>query len=102
MSLHKQALEALRTQIKASTSSMTSVPKPLKFLRMHLDELKSLHEQWTSQDNKVNSDLQNYCFGPWYCIYWVELCSQRSILPLLQILSLATKVEKYLQLFKYF
>jgi len=52
VSLHKQALEALRTQIKASTSSMTSVPKPLKFLRMHLDELKSLHEQWTSQDNK--------------------------------------------------
>ena len=53
MSLHKPALEALRTQIRASTSSMTSVPKPLKFLRMHLESLKNLHEKWTLQANKV-------------------------------------------------
>eukprot|EP00795_Rhopilema_esculentum_P012677 gene12677-3387_t len=52
VSLHKPALEALRTQIKASTSSMTSVPKPLKFLRVHLSTLKTLHEGWTDHSNK--------------------------------------------------
>eukprot|EP00112_Aurelia_sp_Birch-Aquarium-sp1_P012638 Seg2658.4 transcript_id=Seg2658.4/GoldUCD/mRNA.D3Y31 product="26S proteasome non-ATPase regulatory subunit 2" protein_id=Seg2658.4/GoldUCD/D3Y31 len=52
VSLHKPALEALRTQIRASTSSMTSVPKPLKFLRMHLGSLKNLHEKWTMKANK--------------------------------------------------
>ena len=33
-SLHKQALEHLSTEIRSATSSMTSVPKPLKFLRL--------------------------------------------------------------------
>lgn len=51
VALHKPALESLRTQIRASTSSMTSVPKPLKFLRMHLDTLKTLHGKWTSVQN---------------------------------------------------
>lgn len=43
-SLYKPALEALRTHIKSSTTSMTSVPKPLKFLRPHYDNLKTLFE----------------------------------------------------------
>jgi 26S proteasome regulatory subunit N1 len=38
--LHKPALEQLRSYIRSSTSSMTSVPKPLKFLRTHFDRLK--------------------------------------------------------------
>jgi len=33
------ALESLKTEIKSSTSSMTSVPKPLKFLRLHYTTL---------------------------------------------------------------
>src|SRR5699024_8007826 len=44
-SLYVPALEALRTQIKSSTTSMTSVPKPLKFLRPHYETLKSLYEK---------------------------------------------------------
>jgi len=34
----------LRTEIRASTSSMTSVPKPLKFLRSHFADLKAKFE----------------------------------------------------------
>ncbi|SNX83793.1 probable RPN1 - 26S proteasome regulatory subunit [Melanopsichium pennsylvanicum] len=45
-SLYRPALESLRTLIRTSTSSMTSVPKPLKFLRPHYPELKSLYQQW--------------------------------------------------------
>eukprot|EP00286_Rhodomonas_abbreviata_P003201 CAMPEP_0181345544 /NCGR_PEP_ID=MMETSP1101-20121128/32806_1 /TAXON_ID=46948 /ORGANISM="Rhodomonas abbreviata, Strain Caron Lab Isolate" /LENGTH=128 /DNA_ID=CAMNT_0023457507 /DNA_START=54 /DNA_END=436 /DNA_ORIENTATION=+ len=45
-SLHKQALDHLVTEIKSATSSMTSVPKPLKFLRTHYDALKTVYESW--------------------------------------------------------
>merc|ERR1711862_339956 len=40
--LYRAALESLRTQIR---SSITSVPKPLKFLRPHYDSLKEIHEK---------------------------------------------------------
>lgn len=43
--LYKPALEILRTKIKESTSSMTSVPKPLKFLRSSYDDLKQAYEK---------------------------------------------------------
>jgi 26S proteasome regulatory subunit N1 len=45
-SLHKPALDYLVTEIKSATSSMTSVPKPLKFLRGHYAELKAVYESW--------------------------------------------------------
>ena len=45
--LHKQALEHLVTEIRSATSSMTSVPKPLKFLRPHYDTLKSIYQGWS-------------------------------------------------------
>lgn len=45
-SLHKPALEHLITEIKSATSSMTSVPKPLKFLRPHYNSLKAVYESW--------------------------------------------------------
>lgn len=45
-SLHRPALESLRSLIRTSTSSMTSVPKPLKFLRPHYPALQELYEQW--------------------------------------------------------
>lgn len=32
--------------IRTSTSSMTSVPKPLKFLRPHYDELSTIRDSW--------------------------------------------------------
>nr|XP_058953280.1 26S proteasome non-ATPase regulatory subunit 2-like [Pocillopora verrucosa] len=52
VSLHKPALEALRSQIRASTSSMTSVPKPLKYLRPHFSTLKEIYEKWGDGENK--------------------------------------------------
>lgn len=44
--LHRPALEAMRNLIRTSTSSMTSVPKPLKFLRPHYAQLKTVHDKW--------------------------------------------------------
>ncbi|CAH1786305.1 unnamed protein product [Owenia fusiformis] len=49
--LYKAALESLRTSIRSSTTSMTSVPKPLKFLRPHYDTMKKVHEKIT--DNEI-------------------------------------------------
>ncbi|GJN93258.1 hypothetical protein Rhopal_006305-T1 [Rhodotorula paludigena] len=48
-SLYRPALESLRTLIRTSTSSMTSVPKPLKFLRPHYAELQKIHASWPDQ-----------------------------------------------------
>lgn len=53
--LYGPTLESLRTLIRSSTSSMTSVPKPLKFLRPHYDKIKSLYETWNDEDLKVSS-----------------------------------------------
>lgn len=45
-SLYQPALESLRTLIRTATASMTSVPKPLKFLRPHYPEMQELYERW--------------------------------------------------------
>ncbi|CAN7109042.1 unnamed protein product [Brassica rapa subsp. narinosa] len=50
--LQKAALESMRQEIRASTSSMTSVPKPLKFLRPHYGTLKELHKNMAESDLK--------------------------------------------------
>jgi len=50
--LYPAALESLRTQIRASTTSMTSVPKPLKFLRPHYDTIKGVHEKIKDPETK--------------------------------------------------
>ncbi|KAI5449751.1 proteasome regulatory particle base subunit [Naganishia albida] len=51
--LYTPSLESLRTLIKTSTSSMTSVPKPLKFLRRFYDELIGV---WESRDEKLQDE----------------------------------------------
>ena len=56
-SLYGPALDAIKNFLKTSTSSMTAVPKPLKFLRPHYDELAELYEKWPAGPVKV-------CFGP--------------------------------------
>ncbi|RUS34049.1 armadillo-type protein, partial [Jimgerdemannia flammicorona] len=50
--LHRPALESLRTLIRTSTSSMTSVPKPLKFLRPHYSGLIEVYESWMETEDK--------------------------------------------------
>lgn len=52
-SLYRPALEELRRQIRSSTTSMTSVPKPLKFLRPHYGKLKEIYEGMVPGENKV-------------------------------------------------
>ena len=44
-SLYAGSLSLMREKIRSSTSSLTSVPKPLKFLREHFDTLKEIHEK---------------------------------------------------------
>ncbi|KAI5197748.1 26S proteasome regulatory complex, non-ATPase subcomplex, Rpn1 subunit [Aureobasidium subglaciale] len=51
-SLYKPALEAIKTSIKTATSSMTAVPKPLKFLRPHYEKLEQTYESWPAGDEK--------------------------------------------------
>ncbi|TGJ81593.1 hypothetical protein E0Z10_g7173 [Xylaria hypoxylon] len=53
-SLYKPAIEAMKTSIKTSTSSMTAVPKPLKFLRPHYEPLTKLYEDWPEGDHKAS------------------------------------------------
>ena len=43
--LYPAALENLRQLIRASTTSMTSVPKPLKFMIPHFDAMKAAYEK---------------------------------------------------------
>lgn len=51
-SLYLPALEQLRSQIRSATTSMTSVPKPLKFLRVHYDTLKNIYESMPNEETQ--------------------------------------------------
>jgi 26S proteasome regulatory subunit N1 len=42
--LRRKALDMIATELRSATSSMTSVPKPLKFLRPFYQDIKKLHE----------------------------------------------------------
>eukprot|EP00041_Stephanoeca_diplocostata_P037281 m.1401556 g.1401556 ORF g.1401556 m.1401556 type:complete len:909 (+) comp25008_c0_seq5:69-2795(+) len=54
----KDALEEMRTAICASTSTMTSVPKPLKFLRPHFTTIKEVFKKISDLDTKaIASDV---------------------------------------------
>ena len=44
--LYKPSIDAMKNEIKTSTSSMTAVPKPLKFLRPHYDEIAACYDNW--------------------------------------------------------
>jgi 26S proteasome regulatory subunit N1 len=50
--LYRPALEHLAREIRTSTSSMTAVPKPLKFLRPHYDTLKQVYQKFPMGDDK--------------------------------------------------
>lgn len=58
--LHKPALEQIKDFIKTSTSSMTAVPKPLKFLRPHYEHLEKAYASWPEGDNKVRGAERRY------------------------------------------
>ncbi|KAJ4301609.1 proteasome regulatory particle base subunit [Kalmusia sp. IMI 367209] len=50
--LYHPALEKIKDFIKTATSSMTAVPKPLKFLRPHYESLEKAYDSWPTGDNK--------------------------------------------------
>ncbi|KAJ2160565.1 proteasome regulatory particle base subunit [Coemansia sp. RSA 552] len=50
--IHRAALESLNNVIRSTTSSMTSVPKPLKYLKAHYAALAELYPQWEDAANK--------------------------------------------------
>ncbi|EME40455.1 hypothetical protein DOTSEDRAFT_74133 [Dothistroma septosporum NZE10] len=50
--LYKSSLEHIQTSIKTATSSMTAVPKPLKFLRPHYEKLTEAYEKWPKGSDK--------------------------------------------------
>jgi len=53
-SLYKPSLEAIKNYIKTSTSSMTAVPKPLKFLMPHYEKLTEAYETWPDGEDKLS------------------------------------------------
>jgi 26S proteasome regulatory subunit N1 len=46
------ALQSISNEIRCATTSMTSVPKPLKFLRAHYDQLKAAFEEMAPGQNR--------------------------------------------------
>ena len=47
------ALTSMTDLIRASTTSMTSVPKPLKFMIPHYDKMKEVYAKITDESVKV-------------------------------------------------
>lgn len=50
--LYLPALEMMAKLIRASTTSMTSVPKPLKFMRPHYESMKQIYKQMPDQKTR--------------------------------------------------
>ncbi|VDK77497.1 unnamed protein product [Onchocerca ochengi] len=74
VSLYQPTLETMRSIIRASTTSMTSVPKPLKFMRPHYATIKEIHKKMSEGPTKklcadiisvlaMTSDDKNDCIN---------------------------------------
>jgi len=57
VSLYGPSLTTLTSLIRASTTSMTSVPKPLKFMIPHFDAMKAGHEKMDGEVKKQCADV---------------------------------------------
>ncbi|XP_035773479.1 26S proteasome non-ATPase regulatory subunit 2-like [Anopheles albimanus] len=53
--LYRPSLESMANLIRASTTSMTSVPKPLKFMRQHYETMKDIHKKMTAKLKDVDT-----------------------------------------------
>ncbi len=49
----QHALKEIKKEVSGATTSMTSVPKPLKFLSSKYKELKAIYESQPTSDYKV-------------------------------------------------
>ena len=47
MAQRVNALDQIKAEIEGATSTMTSVPKPLKFLSPHYERMREYHEKQT-------------------------------------------------------
>lgn len=56
--LRLKALDVIVNELRTATSSMTSVPKPLKFLRPHFADIKKLHIDISKEDPADNEMLE--------------------------------------------
>lgn len=52
-----KALDMIVNELRSATSSMTSVPKPLKFLRPHFSVLKDLFNSITGESSSVENQM---------------------------------------------
>ena len=48
--LRKQALDMIKTEVAGATSSMSSIPKPLKFMSPMYEKLKEQYESYKMVD----------------------------------------------------
>lgn len=55
-----QSLLCLRAEIRSSTSSMTSVPKPLKLLTSHYTQLKDVYHNMVTHDDTHSTYCHTY------------------------------------------
>ncbi|OBA19060.1 26S proteasome regulatory complex, non-ATPase subcomplex, Rpn1 subunit [Metschnikowia bicuspidata var. bicuspidata NRRL YB-4993] len=56
-SVYLELLETMKDHIRSSTTSMTAVPKPLKFLRPHFPLMNELYEKWAHTKDAVSQQL---------------------------------------------
>jgi 26S proteasome regulatory subunit N1 len=52
------ALDVIVTELRTATSSMTSVPKPLKFLRPHFGSIKTMYTESQKSSDLPNDSLE--------------------------------------------
>ena len=57
--LRMNSYNLLKTEITTSTSSMTSIPKPLKFARVHYDKLKTYYSTLPEKDKDFKNKLSD-------------------------------------------
>jgi 26S proteasome regulatory subunit N1 len=50
LEIRLQGFQMIKTEISSSTTSMTSIPRPLKFLRLHYEALKDYESKLTDSD----------------------------------------------------
>jgi 26S proteasome regulatory subunit N1 len=51
---YNEALRQIHNEVIGATSSMTSVPKPLKFMKPHYETLKAVYAKTTDVSFKVS------------------------------------------------
>jgi 26S proteasome regulatory subunit N1 len=58
--IRNNALEMIKTEVAGATSSMSSVPKPLKFMTPLYEKLTETYNKYTSED-RFKKSLANLC-----------------------------------------